>query len=67
VAAQYYLADAYNHLDRLTDALHAFETTVRLQPNYFRALKGLGNVLDRLGRNAEAAAAHRRAREAQGR
>lgn len=63
--AHYYLGEAYNHIDELLLALSSFETAATLQPNVPRALKGIGIVLDRLGRPAEAAAAYRRARETQ--
>lgn len=66
-AAFYYLGDAYNHTDALTAALEAFEAAVRLQPDYWRALKGVGIVLDRMRRPQEALAAYQRAREAQSR
>src|SRR3954470_12417602 len=65
VAAHYQLGDAYNATDRLADALEAYESAVRLQPDHWRALKGVGVVLDRLGRPQEATAAYQRAREAQ--
>ena len=64
-AAHYQLGDAYNQTDRLSDALEAYETAVRLQPDHWRALKGIGVILDRLGRPAEATVAYQRAREAQ--
>lgn len=63
--AFYYLGDAYNHSDTLSSALEAFETAARLQPDHWRALKGVGIVLDRMRRPQEAAAAYQRAREAQ--
>ena len=63
--AHYYLGEAYNHIDDLPAALAAYEAASTLQPGNMRALKGLGIVLDRLGRPAEAAAAYRRARESQ--
>ena len=63
--AHYYLGEAYNHIDDLPAALAAYEAASRLQPGNMRALKGIGIVLDRLGRPAEAAAAYRRARESQ--
>ena len=63
--AQYYLGEAYNHIDDLPAALAAYEAASALQPGNMRALKGIGIVLDRLGRPAEAAAAYRRARESQ--
>jgi Flp pilus assembly protein TadD len=64
-AAHYYLGDAFNHMDELRDALAAYEAAVRLQPGHWRALKGVGIVLDRMGRPNEAAVAYQRAREAQ--
>ena len=63
--AHYYLGEAYNHIDDLPAALAAYEAASTLQPGNMRALKGIGIVLDRLGRPAEAAAAYRRARESQ--
>jgi len=65
--AFYYLGDAYNHADALSAALEAFESAARLQPEHWRALKGVGIVLDRMRRPQEAAAAYQRAREAQSR
>ena len=65
VAGHYYLAEAYNQTDQLKLALSAYEDAVKLQPNNWRALKGVGIVLDKLGRPAEATAAYQRAREAQ--
>jgi tetratricopeptide (TPR) repeat protein len=66
-AAFYYLGDAYNHTDALTAALESFEAAARLQPDHWRALKGVGIVLDRMRRPQEATAAYQRAREAQSR
>ncbi len=63
--AFYYLGDAYNHSDSLSAALEAFESASRLQPDHWRALKGVGIVLDRMRRPQEATAAYQRAREAQ--
>jgi Flp pilus assembly protein TadD len=63
--AHYYLGEVYNRLDQLPLALATLETAATLQPGNWRAYKAIGNVLDRMGRPAEAAAAHRRAREAQ--
>jgi Flp pilus assembly protein TadD len=63
--AFYYLGDAHNHTDSLSAALEAFESASRLQPDHWRALKGVGIVLDRMRRPQEAAAAYQRAREAQ--
>jgi tetratricopeptide (TPR) repeat protein len=65
--AFYYLGDACNHADALTAALEAFESASRLQPDHWRALKGVGIVLDRMRRPQEATAAYQRAREAQSR
>jgi len=63
--AFYYLGDACNHADELAHALQAFEAATRLEPDHWRALKGIGIVLDRMRRPQEAAAAYQRAREAQ--
>ncbi len=63
--AFYYLGDACNHADELAHALEAFEAASRLEPDHWRALKGIGIVLDRMRRPQEAAAAYQRAREAQ--
>jgi tetratricopeptide (TPR) repeat protein len=63
--AHYLLGEAFNHVDDLPLALAAYETAARLQPSHWRALKGIGIVLDRMGRPAEAAAAYQRSREAQ--
>jgi Flp pilus assembly protein TadD len=65
VVAHYQLGDAYNQTDRLTDALEAYESAAKLQPDHWRALKGIGVILDRLGRPHEATAAYQKAREAQ--
>ena len=64
-AAFYHLGDAYNHADTLPAALEAFEAATRLRPDHWRALKGVGIVLDRMRRPQEAAAAYQRARDAQ--
>lgn len=61
----YYLGEAYNQTDQLKLGLASYEEAVRLQPMNYRALKGVGIVLDKLGRPAEATAAYQRAREAQ--
>ena len=61
----YYLAEAYNQTDRLPDALLEYEAVVHLEPDNWRALKGVGIVLDKMGRPAEATLAYQRAREAQ--
>ena len=50
---------------RLNEALEAYESAVRLQPDHWRAMKGIGVVLDRLGRPAEATAAYQKARDAE--
>jgi Tfp pilus assembly protein PilF len=65
VAAHYYLGEAHNSIDDLPAALGAYEQAVLLDPTHLRALKGIGVVLDRLGRPAEAAAAYQRARDVQ--
>jgi Tfp pilus assembly protein PilF len=63
--AHYHLGEAYNHIDDLPAALASYEAASNMQPTNMRALKGIGIVLDRMGRPVEAAAAYRRAREAQ--
>jgi len=63
--AHYYLGEVYNQLDQLSAALGAYETAARLLPDGWRAYKGAGHVLDRMGRPAEAAVAHRKARDSQ--
>ncbi len=63
--AHYYLAEAYNQTDQLEKALDAYEAVAHLEPDNWRALKGVGIVLDRLGRPAEATAAYQRALEVQ--
>ena len=62
----FYLGEALNKLDRLPEALVAYEKAAELDPVNWRALKGVGIVLDRMGRPADAAAYYRRARDAQG-
>lgn len=62
--AHYQLGEAYNQTDQLIPALTAYENAARLQPENWRAQKGIGIVLDRLGRPTEAAAAYQKAREA---
>ena len=47
------------------DAIQKYEEAVRLQPDHWRAMKGIGVILDRMGRPNEATAAYQRAREAQ--
>lgn len=64
-AGHFYLGEALNKLDRLKDALAAYERASDLEPDNWRALKGVGIVLDRMGRPADAAAFYRRARDAQ--
>lgn len=63
--AHYHLAEAYNQTDQLRDALASYEAVVRLEPQNYRALKGIGVVLDRMGRPAEATMAYQKAREVQ--
>jgi Flp pilus assembly protein TadD len=63
--AHYYIGEALNHADRLEEARVAYERASVLDPENWRALKGIGIVLDRLGRSPEAAEWYRRAREAQ--
>ncbi len=65
--AHFYLGEALNHVDQLAPALRAYEHATRLDPSNWRAFKGVGIVLDRLGRPADAAVAYRHMREAQGR
>ena len=65
VAAHYYLGEAYNSIDDLPAALSAYEHAAQLEPTHLRALKGIGVVLDRLGRPADAAVAYQRARDIQ--
>jgi Flp pilus assembly protein TadD len=64
-AGHFYLGEALNKLDRLDEALAAYERASDLEPGNWRALKGVGIVLDRMGRPADAAAFYRRARDAQ--
>ena len=64
--AHFYLGEALNKLDRLDGALAAYQRAAELEPENFRALKGVGIVFDRMGRPAEAATFYRRARDAQG-
>ncbi|HTR79758.1 MAG TPA: tetratricopeptide repeat protein [Gemmatimonadaceae bacterium] len=66
-AAHYQLGEAYNQTDRLAEALAAYEAAARAQPTHWRALKGIGIILDRLGRPVEANEAYQRARAAFGR
>jgi Flp pilus assembly protein TadD len=65
--AHFYLGEALNHVDQLAAALAAYEHATRLDPTNWRAFKGVGIVLDRLGRPADAAVAYRQMRENQGR
>jgi Flp pilus assembly protein TadD len=65
--AHFYLGEALNHVDNLAAALAAYERASRLDPSNWRAFKGVGIVLDRLGRPADAAVAYRSMRESQGR
>ena len=46
-------------------ALESYEAAAKLQPDHWRALKGIGVVLDRMGKPVEATAAYQRAREVQ--
>ena len=55
----YYLGEAYNQTDQLKLALASYEAAVKQQPTNYRALKGVGIVLDKLGRPAEATACPR--------
>ena len=60
--AHYYLGEAYNHIDQLPAAARrAYEAAASLQPSNWRAYKGVGIVLDRMGRPTEAAIAYQRA------
>jgi Flp pilus assembly protein TadD len=65
--AHFYLGEALNHVDQLAAALRAYERATQLDPANWRAFKGVGIVLDRLGRPSDAAVAYRHMREAQGR
>jgi len=65
--AHFYLGEALNHVDQLAAALQAYERATQLDPANWRAFKGVGIVLDRLGRPTDAAVAYRHMREAQGR
>jgi len=62
---QYFIAEALNQTDDLAGALAAYKRAAELEPDHWRALKGVGIVLDRLGRSPEAAEFYRRARDAQ--
>jgi Flp pilus assembly protein TadD len=63
--AQFYLGEALNHVDQLAAALVAYERAAQLDPSNWRAFKGVGIVLDRLGRPGDASVAYRQMREAQ--
>jgi Flp pilus assembly protein TadD len=63
--AHYFIGEALNHTDDLQGALAAYQRAAELESDHWRALKGVGIVLDRLGRSTEAAAYYRRARDAQ--
>ena len=62
---QYFIAEALNQTDDLPGALAAYQRAAELEPDHWRALKGVGIVLDRLGRSTDAAEFYRRARDAQ--
>ncbi|MCE9600599.1 MAG: tetratricopeptide repeat protein [Gemmatimonadetes bacterium] len=62
---QYFIAEALNQTDDLPGALAAYQRAAELEPDHWRALKGVGIVLDRLGRSSDAAEYYRRARDAQ--
>ena len=64
-AAHFYLGDALSRFDRLPEALAAYERATELEATNWRAWKGAGMVLDRLGRSADAATFYRRARDVQ--
>jgi len=64
-AAHYQLGETYNQTDPLQEALDAYETAARLQPENWRAMKGIGIVLDRMGKPEAATAAYQRAKDAQ--
>jgi Flp pilus assembly protein TadD len=63
--AQFYLGEALNHVDQLGAALAAYERATQLDSSNWRAFKGVGIVLDRMGRPADAAVAYKQMREAQ--
>lgn len=63
--AHYFIGEALNHTDVLQGALTAYQRAAELEPDHWRALKGVGIVLDRLGRSTEAALFYRQARDAQ--
>jgi tetratricopeptide (TPR) repeat protein len=58
------LGEALNHVDDLAGARDAYERALALDARHPRALYGLGVILDRLLRPAEATVMYRRAREA---
>lgn len=58
------LGEALNHIDDLAGARDAYERALALDARHARALYGLGVILDRLLRPAEATVMYRRAREA---
>jgi len=64
-AAHFYLGEALSRFDRLPDAFASYERATELEPTNWRAWKGAGMVLDRMGRSADAAPFYRRARDAQ--
>lgn len=63
--AHYYLGETHNRLNEHVKALASYESAVALDPQHWRALKGMGNVLDKMGRAKDAASAHRRAGDVQ--
>jgi Flp pilus assembly protein TadD len=63
--AHFYLGEALSKLDRLGEALEAYHRAAELEPDNWRAFKGVGIVLDRMGRPTEAAEFYRRARDGQ--
>jgi len=63
--AHYYLGDALNHTDQLAAALEAFEAAAKTDSENWRAMKGVGIVLDRMRRPEDASLAYQRAREVQ--
>lgn len=63
--AHYFYGEVLNHTDNLQAALAAYERAAQIEPDHWRALKGVGVVLDRLGRPDEAAVQYRLSREAQ--
>jgi Flp pilus assembly protein TadD len=63
--AHFYLGESLSKLDRLGEALEAYHRAAELEPDNWRAFKGVGIVLDRMGRPTEAADFYRRARDGQ--